>query len=191
MACQAVLLSGCTSVLWEKERFARCHWPANPPGLRLFYSESARDVLAEYDEASEGTPAIQRRAYWLEPNALAVAAGQQPRFVSVTNAQDLVAVPVTDNLASPPPSAYHGLIRGRFDQWPVLFLMPGGKGARGSRAAGVLRRLRSAGEAGVADAVRGRHRRDHCRRIPGACRRSSVCDCRWSRRNRHVPGTGV
>ena len=107
--CQAVLLSGCTSALWENDRFARCHWPANPPNLRLFYSEPARDVLAEYDEASEGTSTVQRRAYWLEPNAVPVAVGRQPRFVSVTNAQDLVVVPVTDNLTNPPPAAYRGL----------------------------------------------------------------------------------
>ena len=107
--CQAVLLSGCTSALWDKGQFARCHWPANPPNLRLFYSEPAKDVLAEYDEDSEGTRKVQRRAYWLEPNALAITAGRQPRFVSLTNTQDLVAVPVTDKLASPPPSAYKGL----------------------------------------------------------------------------------
>jgi hypothetical protein len=109
VVCQAVLLSGCTSALWEKERFARCHWPANPPNLRLFYSEPARDVLAEYDEVSEGTPTVQHRAYWLEPNALAVAAERQPQFVAVTNVQDLVVVPVTENVARPPPSAYQGL----------------------------------------------------------------------------------
>jgi len=107
--CQAVLLSGCTSALWENDRFARCHWPANPPNLRLFYSEPARDVLAEYDEVSEGTTAVQHRVYWLGPNARAVAAGRQPRFVSVTNALDLVVVPVADNLTNPPPAAYRGL----------------------------------------------------------------------------------
>ena len=109
LVCQVVLLSGCTSALWENDRFARCHWPANPPNLRLFYSEPARDVLAEYDEASEGTSNVQRRAYWLEPNAVAVMSGRQPRFVSLTKAPDLVAVPVTDNLAGHPPSAYRGL----------------------------------------------------------------------------------
>src|ERR1017187_1213335 len=107
--CQAVLLSGCTGALWEKERFARCHWPANPPNLRLFYSEPARDVLAEYDEVSEGTTTVQHRAYWLEPNALAVAAERQPLFVPVTNVQDLVVVPVTDNLTNLPPLAFQGL----------------------------------------------------------------------------------
>ena len=106
---QAVLLSGCTSALWEKERFARCHWPANPPNLQLFYSEPGRDLLAEYDEESEGATKAQRRAYWLEPNALAVAAERQPLFVSVTNVQDLVVVPVTDNLTNLPPSAYQGI----------------------------------------------------------------------------------
>ena len=108
--CQAVLLNGCcTSALWEKERFARCRWPADPPNLRLFYSEPAKDVLAEYDEVSQGTTTVQHRACWLEPNALAIAADRQPRFVSVANTRDLVVVPVTNNLAGPPPSAYHGL----------------------------------------------------------------------------------
>ncbi len=107
--CQTVLLSGCTGALWERERFARCHWPADPPNLRLSYSERARDVLAEYDEALEGTTTVQRRAYWLEPNALAVAAGRQPRFVSTVNALDLMEVPVTNSMAGPPPSACHGL----------------------------------------------------------------------------------
>src|ERR1035441_6685926 len=109
IVCVAVLLSGCTSALWEKERFARYHWPANPPNLRLFYSEPARDVLAEYDEASEGTATVQHRAYWLEPHALAVTAERQPQFVAVTNVQDLVVVPVTENVTRLPPSAYQGL----------------------------------------------------------------------------------
>jgi hypothetical protein len=66
-------------------------------------------VLAEYDEASQGTTTIQRRSYWLEPNALAIATDRQPRFVSCANAEGLVVVPVTDNLTNPPPSAYRGL----------------------------------------------------------------------------------
>ena len=89
--------------------FGRCHRPANPPTLQLFYSESARDVLAEYDEASGGAPVVQRRAYWLEPNAMKVVADRKPRFVSVTNPRDLAAVPVTDNPANPPVSSYRGL----------------------------------------------------------------------------------
>jgi hypothetical protein len=107
--CQALLLSGCTGALWEKERFTRYHWPANPPDLRLFYSEPARDMLAEYDEASEGTATVRRRAYWLEPNAPAIAAGRQPQFVSSTNTQGLAVVPVTDKLTSSPLSGYQGL----------------------------------------------------------------------------------
>jgi hypothetical protein len=107
--CQVVLLSGCTSALWDKERFARYHWPANPPNLRLFYSEPSQDLLAEYDEASQGTATVQRRAYWLEPNAAAIAAERQPRFVSSTNCHGLAVVPVTGNPTNPPPEAYRGL----------------------------------------------------------------------------------
>src|ERR1035438_4383114 len=96
LACQAFLLSGCTSALWEKERFARYHWPASPPNLRLFYSEPERDMLAEYDEASEGTTTVQRRAYWLEPNAPAIAAARQAPVFSVTHTPDLFLVPTPD-----------------------------------------------------------------------------------------------
>jgi len=48
--------------------------------------------------ASQGTTPAQREAYWLEPNALSVAAGRAARFVSFTKAQDLVVGPVTDSL---------------------------------------------------------------------------------------------
>ena len=109
LVCQAALLTGCTSALWEKQSFADRYRPANPPNLQLFYSESAKDVLVEYDEASTGAPVVQRRAYWLEPNAMKVLADRKPRFVSVTNAQDPVGVPVTDNPTKPHVSSYRGL----------------------------------------------------------------------------------
>jgi hypothetical protein len=109
IACQAVLLSGCTGILWEKERFAKCHWAANPPGLRLHYSESARDVLAEYDEMSQGTAATRRRAYWVQHNKKKVLADHRPEFVSLTNAQNLAEVPVAGASASPPALSYPGL----------------------------------------------------------------------------------
>jgi hypothetical protein len=109
MVCQAFLLSGCTSALWENDRFARCHWAANPPNLKLYYSESARDVLAEYDEQSEGAPAVQRRAYWLEPNAIKVTTDRKPRFVPIAKGRELAVVPVTDNPNNASASSYQGL----------------------------------------------------------------------------------
>jgi len=127
LACQAVLLSGCTATLWERDRFARMHWPANPPNLRLFYCESARDVLAEYDEASEGSTTIQRRSYWLERNASNVVAERQPSFISATNLQDLAAVPVADNPASPPTATYQGLYAVVSTNGQSFALYPGNK----------------------------------------------------------------
>jgi hypothetical protein len=109
ITCQALLVSGCTGMLWEKERFARCHWAASPPGLRLHYSESAQDVLAEYDEQAQGTTSLQHRAYWIQRNSKKVLADRQPEFVSVTNAQDLAAVPITDAATNPPAASYRGL----------------------------------------------------------------------------------
>ncbi len=108
LLCQAVLLSGCTGILWEKERFAHCHWAANPPGLRLYYSESARDVLAEYDEQSKGTAQIQRRAYWIQRNQKKVLADRRPEFVTVTNAPDLAVVPIAEVPTNPPALSHRG-----------------------------------------------------------------------------------
>ena len=86
--CQAVLLSGCTSALWEKERFARCHWPANPPNLRLFYSERAKDVLAEYDEVSKEPPRFGTGPFGLSPmpaqSLLTASPGLSPSRVPKT-----------------------------------------------------------------------------------------------------------
>ena len=48
--------------------------------------------------ASQETTPAQREAYWLEPNALSVAAARAHRFVFFANAQDLMVVPVTDSL---------------------------------------------------------------------------------------------
>jgi hypothetical protein len=109
LVCQAALLTGCTSALWEKQSFADRYRPANPPNLQLFYSESAKDVLVEYDEVSTGAPVVQRRAYWLEPNAMKVATDCKPRFVPAANTPDFAAVPVTDNPANPAVSSYRGL----------------------------------------------------------------------------------
>jgi hypothetical protein len=107
--CQALLFSGCTTALWERDRFACSHWPANPPNLRLFYSDPAHDLLAEYDEVTDASARVQRRAYWLEPNAAAIEAGREPQFLASTNAQGLAAIPVTGNPAYGALPGYRGL----------------------------------------------------------------------------------
>jgi hypothetical protein len=149
IACQAVFLSGCTSALWERERFAHCHWSANPSNLRLYYSAPAQDVLVEYDETSENSTAIKRRAYWAERNADKVAAGVQPRFVSGSAAQDLPVVPVIDASASSPTSSYQGLYAVVAtdglsftlypgDKEPVIYKLPAYFAGPGQRAKQVL-----------------------------------------------------
>jgi hypothetical protein len=111
LACQGAFLSGCTTALWEKERFARCHWPANPPNLQLFYSQSARDVLVAYDEQREGDTKIERRAYWAARNRRRIDDERKPSFVSPAKYQNLAEIPLADNGA--PPSAWPG-------QWAVF-----------------------------------------------------------------------
>ena len=102
-----------------------------------------RDVPAEYDEASQGTATVQRRAYWLEPNALAIAAGRQPRFVASTNTQGLAAVPVTDNPTNTPLSGYQGLYAVVSTNGQSFFLHSGQQATRLLWAARCISRLRA------------------------------------------------
>jgi hypothetical protein len=106
LAAQAWLLGGCaTGAVWETGRFSRFHEPAVPSNLTLFHSSQAKDILVVYDECREGTDAVRRRAYWLEPSTRNLLEGRPPRFVSLDAAKGLPGVPVVQCLpASPLPS---------------------------------------------------------------------------------------
>ena len=93
---QAIFLSGCTTALWEEDRFARFHQPANPTNLRLFHSSRNQNVLVEYEEIREGDNLTRRRAYWADLNVKRLEAGRKPRFVSIQDAPDLVSIPMVD-----------------------------------------------------------------------------------------------
>ncbi|HEY5910337.1 MAG TPA: hypothetical protein VJA21_07005 [Verrucomicrobiae bacterium] len=91
-----ILCSGCTSALWEHDRFAHFRYPAVPNHVRLYYSEGRKDVLVQYDESREENRDVRTRAYWVEPNAVKVNAGRKPRFVSVHQAATLAPIPITN-----------------------------------------------------------------------------------------------
>ena len=101
LAAQAVLLSGCTTALWDKETFAHHYRPDNPVNLHLFYSKERRDILVQYDESKDAGAQIRSRCYWLEPNTLRVNREQKPHFVSAKAANGLVPVAVDAAPASP------------------------------------------------------------------------------------------
>lgn len=104
-----VLLSGCTSALWDKETFAHQYWPANPDNLELAYSEARGDILVQYDECRDGVLREQPRAYWLEPNLKRLNRSGKPRFVSPKQARALESIPVEDTATAPASEDLHGL----------------------------------------------------------------------------------
>ena len=106
---QAVLITGCTSALWDKNTFAHYYRPASPPNLHLFYSNDHKDILVQYDERVDTDIQIHPRFYWLEPNNSRLEYQRKPRFVSAKQVQGLVPIPVTGGQLDPPPLGADGL----------------------------------------------------------------------------------
>jgi hypothetical protein len=69
--------------------------PASDPRLALFANPGGEDVLVLYDESSEKNDRVQRRAYFLEPNAERIAQHKKPRFVDPQAAAAMNPLPQT------------------------------------------------------------------------------------------------
>jgi hypothetical protein len=84
------LLNGCaTKALWNESNF---YEPASPPNLRLSVAPTRRDVLVEYDEFSERTDRVRRRAYFLDANARRLEKQRKPHFVNPARYRDLQTI---------------------------------------------------------------------------------------------------
>lgn len=106
----AMLLSGCTAALWERDRFARYHQPATPPNLQLFHSVEADDVLVLYDEKREGSRKRTPRAYWLRGDGEPAGNPYRPHFVPVKEARPLAPIPLLDlTNNAPSPAGFHAI----------------------------------------------------------------------------------
>jgi len=101
LGCQTILLSGCTSALWDRNTFAHSYEPANPANLRLFYSDEKRDVLVQYDEARDGAAPVRHRSYYADQNAERVNNHRRPHFTSIPDQQNLHQIPITNAPAGP------------------------------------------------------------------------------------------
>src|SRR5215471_3676140 len=109
LSIQAVLLSGCTGVLWNKDTFPSRYEPAQPNNLALFYSNQRKDILVRYDEWWERGTTTQTRCYWLDPNTVRINKQHKPDFVSINEAQTLIPIPIVPVHVSPPPAGLQGL----------------------------------------------------------------------------------
>ncbi len=93
-----LFLSGCTTALWEHDRFAHYRYPAVPNHLQLGYSAERKDVLVQYKEAREEDDLIRNRTYWLEPNCARIGAGHKPKYVSAKEIPNLTPIPITNEV---------------------------------------------------------------------------------------------
>ena len=108
LVAQVPLFTGCTAMLWNKSTFSTYYHPADPANLQLYYSDSRKDLLVQYDEAREREKKVQRRSYWLEPNLTIVNNGQKPQFVDAS-LDSLTLVPLTAAQPVSPPTGFKGL----------------------------------------------------------------------------------
>jgi hypothetical protein len=100
---QALIGTGCTTALWERDRFAQFHHPAtaSDADVRFFYSNQRQDILVEYDEVCDDRNVVKHRAYWLDQNRGRIDHAWKPRFVSSDEARGLRPVPTVSSNAAP------------------------------------------------------------------------------------------
>ena len=91
-----LLENGCTYALWTNGGLVACKEAARNPNFRLFESNQRQDFLVVYDEHSERTGSVRRRAYWLNQNQSRVENEKSPVFARLDEVgrQNLVPVPV-------------------------------------------------------------------------------------------------
>lgn len=118
-----LLVSGCTTALWDKSTFAHYYRPADSSNLRLFYSNDRKDVLVQYDERQDSDDHIRSRCYWLDRNNANMSQKQKPAFVSPESAGNLVPIPVQEGTTNSPTDGLHGLyaVARREDDFFILY----------------------------------------------------------------------
>lgn len=100
LALLPLVLTGCaTSALWGNGDFRE---PRKPPGLALFQSADATRVLVLYDETSDTSERISRRAYWLRLGEKTKPNPHRPFFVPIEQSQGLLPLEFFESATNPP-----------------------------------------------------------------------------------------
>jgi len=100
----SLLTSGCTAMLWQHTDWD-CH-PAPQPRVELFNATREKDVLVVYDEKSDRSKVIRRRAYLLRHNEKRIINQWQPVFVTPASVGRLEPIPTffsVNDATNPPP----------------------------------------------------------------------------------------
>jgi hypothetical protein len=109
--CEGLANHTLTGHLWQEQTAPVHYAPSTPPNLELYTDFQHGDILVEYDELSDKTGRVKRRAYLLDANEERILAAKKPRFVDVHTADHLAIIPVGTNSAPGADSTNNILIR--------------------------------------------------------------------------------
>src|SRR2546427_5891046 len=101
----SVLVSGCetardysvTYKVWNNEEWRHFAGPAPDPHLALFETANGNDILIQYDEMSDTSGRIRRRAYLLYPNLERIRENKRPDFVKPAPANGVKPIQLRDS----------------------------------------------------------------------------------------------
>jgi hypothetical protein len=109
--CEGLANHTLTGHLWQEQTGPVHFAPSTPPNLELYKDNQHGDILVEYDELSDKTGHVKRRAYLLDANEERILAAKKPRFVDVHTADHLAIIPVETHSAPGADSTNGILIR--------------------------------------------------------------------------------
>ena len=98
-----------TPKLWSNTRERSFREPAPNPRLALHQAPVGGDVLVSYDELAESQTALRRRAFFLQPNLVRLAAGKKPAFVKPEQAAAMAPVPLAPGGGALAPAPVHAV----------------------------------------------------------------------------------
>jgi hypothetical protein len=104
----SVLVSGCetardysvTHKVWSYEEWRHFAGPAPSPHLALFETASRNDILVQYDEMSDTSGRIRRRAFLLYPNLERIQEKRRPEFVKPAQLNGVKPIQLQDSPSS-------------------------------------------------------------------------------------------
>src|SRR5262245_57008595 len=116
--CEAVRDCSVTHKVWSNEEWRHFAGPAPSPQLTIFETANGDNILVQYDEMSDTSGRIRRRAYLLYPNLERIREGKRPDFVKPAQVNGAKLIQLQDSPMStsddahPTPGIYAVLSRG-------------------------------------------------------------------------------
>ncbi len=97
-----------TCGMWNHSTFRSFREPAPEPRLIVYQATNRADYLVTYDEFSEASGSLRRRAFYLEANQKRLQSGRRPRFARLPSPEKLHALPMSGASTAGPPGTPAG-----------------------------------------------------------------------------------